>query len=134
MARIDQLPGLRRPIRTEINGQVVELLTVGYVARVLDRTVWTIRHWQKIGLFPKAPFMINPDDYRGRRSLYPASFVLALQKIGDRGYLGGRLNRDRWRLFHDQVWDAYEQTVAPLHPCVIGSPGDDGDEGGQVPA
>ncbi len=105
---------LRSPIRTEIDGRTCILLTIGHVALALGRTTWTVRYWTRLGLLPEAPFDLHPDEPRLRKRLYPESYVLALADIANRGYLGPRLDRDRWRRFQLDVWEAFRMTVVPL--------------------
>lgn len=90
------------------------MLTVGYVARVLGRTTWTLRYWTRIGLFPSTPFFWDPSETRTRFRLYPEPFVERLGEIREAGYVRHRLDRDDWGRFHDDVCRAYEQTVTPL--------------------
>lgn len=49
---------LRHPIKSEVNGNPVELVTVGYVALALGRTTWTVDRWERFGLIPPAPFLL----------------------------------------------------------------------------
>ncbi len=111
---VEMVKGLRGPICTEIDGRQWTLLTVGYVAHALRRTVWTVKYWERIGLFPAAPFISNGDVPSTRLRLYPRQFVDALEEIVARGYLGKRLDRDDWRRFRHEVFAAYEETVTPL--------------------
>lgn len=106
--------GLRHPIRTQINGQPVVLLTVGHLARALARTPWTVRHWQCLGLLPLPPFAIREEDFQRRRWLYPESFVEALAEVIERNGVGPRLERREWGAFQQQVAAAYRATVEPL--------------------
>jgi hypothetical protein len=105
---------LRSPIKTEIAGRPCTLLTIGHLAQALGRTTWTVRHWTRIGLLPQAPFDMWPDDPRRRRRLYPQPFVLALAEIAAMGYMGPRLDRNQWRRFQLEVWEAFAATVVPL--------------------
>jgi hypothetical protein len=134
---IQQMKSLHHPIPMEIGGEECQLLTVGYVAHVLHRTSWTIRHWTQLNLFPEAPFVLDPGTSRTRRRLYPSAFLEALGEITNRSYYGKRLDRDRWDRFHNDVFTAYEETVVPLlRQGVVAerrSPAID-DEGGQAKA
>ena len=116
---VEKQRNLHKPIHGVINGQPCELLTVGYLCLGLRRTSWTLRHWEKIGLFPPAPFVQHPDDSRIRRRLYPSPYVDALKDIGERGYLGRRMDRNQWNRFHDEVRAAYQTTVDPLMERVL---------------
>jgi hypothetical protein len=125
---------LRLPIRTEIGGRACTLLSIGHVAHALRRTTWTVRYWERIGLLPESPFVLNPDVPRTRRRLYPEGFVNRLGEIADRGYLGKRLDHEQWQQFHDEVLAAYWATVAPLLSGVTAGQLDEGagNKGGQA--
>ena len=109
-----QWKGLHRPIVTVINGHPITLLTIGYVARALGRTNGTIKYWERYGLLPQAAFISNPNNLSTRRRLYPEPYVERLGEIGRQGYVGQRMDRDCWRRFHHDVFEAYAATVAPL--------------------
>lgn len=115
---VEKVRNLRRPIYKEIGGHDYALFTIGYIASVLGRTVWTVKYWERIGLFPKAAFMLSPNVSRTRRRLYPEAFVDRLDDIVKQGYLGKRMNRADWRRFQHEVFAAFEATVRPL---IIGS-------------
>ena len=111
---VESVKGLRRPILTEVNGQRCVLYTSGWVAHVLQRTPWTIRWWQRKGLFPEPPFHINPDHPQNKRGLYPAEFLEALAEIAGRPYFMERLDHYDWKRFYNDVSAAWEATVVPL--------------------
>ena len=111
---VENVKGLRRPIHTEVNGQPLVLYSSGWVAHIMGRTPWTIRWWQRRGLFPQPPFIMNPDHPQTKRGLWPEDFLDALVEIAGRGYLKERLDYYEWRRFHNDVLDAYETTVRPL--------------------
>ena len=73
---------MRRPIKTVISGRPVELVTIGWVARAFGRTTSTIKYWERIGLFPRAPFRHHRNVPSANRRLYPRQFVTALTEIG----------------------------------------------------
>ena len=111
---------LRRPITADLGGQVVSLVTVGHVATALGRTRWTVDYWITLGLLPKPPFVINPNDDVIKRRLYPAAFVERLAVIANQ--IGPRLPRSEWQQFHNQVVDVYNDVVGPLIPKGITLP------------
>jgi hypothetical protein len=132
---VEKVRNLRAPIHKEVGGHEYALFTIGYVASVLGRTTWTIKHWERIGLFPKAAFMLSPSVSRTRRRLYPEAFVDRLDDIVKQGYLGKRMNRADWRRFQKEVFTAYKVTVAPIIDGVgvtESSTEDLTDEGGQA--
>ena len=113
---------LRRPITgtSDLGGQTVSLVTIGHVAAALRRTRWTVDYWITMGLLPKPPFVINPNDDVIKRRLYPAAFVERLAVIANQ--IGPRLPRSEWQGFHNQVVDAYNDVVGPLIPIGITLP------------
>ena len=110
----NKVRNLHTPIRVMVNNQECRMLTIGYVARALGRSTWTVKYWQRLSLLPPAPFVQHPNDPCTRRRLYPEPFVDAVHEIAGRGYLGVRLDRGDWKRFHDEIMAAHEVTVAPL--------------------
>jgi hypothetical protein len=92
----------------------VKLVTVGYLAQAVNRTTWSIRHWQAIGLMPPPPFHTNHPNPLYRRGVYPQSFVDAVAEIVKRNEIGPRLERRFWSAFRNEVDIAYEETVESL--------------------
>ena len=108
------MKGLRRPIKTNLNGQPVTFLTVGHLARAVHRTTWSVRHWQRLGLLPRPPFAIHRDDDQRRRWLYPADFVRRVAEVVAQYEIGERLNREDWGWFRDEVFAAFRDTMDSL--------------------
>ena len=99
---------------TAPNGTEVRLLTVGYVAAALGRSRWTLLEWERLGLLPKAPFVMNPRRHRAKRRLYTEEYVLELARIMERYYPAARLDRKQWRRFQQDVHQIYDRLVMPL--------------------
>jgi len=110
----ERISDLRAPIPFNIAGQEIELLTIAYVAHSLGRTPWTIRSWQRLGLFPRTPFHIHPAIPHLRRHLFPTQFVDAVAELVRRNHLRERLNRDGLDSIQRDVFEAYRLTVVPL--------------------
>jgi hypothetical protein len=91
-----------------------DLLTIGYLARAVGRTPWTILYWQRIGLLPPAPFVINANKVNIRRRLYPARYVAELARLMNKHYPSPRLERVYWSSFKKETSDAYRRHVQPL--------------------
>ena len=87
----------------EIGSEVHQLYMVGHVANALRRTVWSIKHWERIGLLPKPVFLLDPGDPRARRHLYPGTYIDALAEIAQHGYIGRRLDFDQWARFQREA-------------------------------
>jgi hypothetical protein len=111
---IERIKNLRRPITAAINGHSVELLTIGHLAHAVDRSTWTVKHWQRLGLLPRPPVILNPKVPSARRGLYPQLFVRSVAIIAKQDYMYPRLDRADWPKFHAEVLRAYEKTIAPL--------------------
>jgi hypothetical protein len=111
-----------RCIEIQVDGEIRTLCTIGKVASALDRSSWTIRHWQHLGLFPETPFFLNPEIPRTRRRLFPETFVKSLAEIGGQGFVGQRLDRKDWDRFHHEVLAAYKETVTPLISAGVTEP------------
>ena len=104
--------GLRHPISALVNGQPTTLLTVGHVAAALGRTTTCLKEWERMGLFPPAPYRL-----RGSRArVYPEQFVKSISLIRDQGYVGRRLHRSDWERFQSEVWRAYKEALKTLRP------------------
>jgi len=114
-----KIRSLRRPITHTVNGEVVTFLTIGYVAKAIGRTQWSVKHWQRLGLLPQPPFVLRPAAPEAKRGLYPQLFVKCLARIAKQDYVISRLDRKDWQRFQHEVWAAYEATVGPL----LGAPG-----------
>jgi hypothetical protein len=104
---------MRRPITTLISGKPVEMVTIGYVARVFGRSTATIKYWERVGLFPPAPFRFRPNAPSVNRRLYPSDFVKTLHRL-DFGYLGTRLDYRDFPRFHEEVRQALQDCLASL--------------------
>jgi hypothetical protein len=109
----DHIRSLHRPYEVQLNEQPVRLLTVGYLAAALHRTSWTVHHWERIGLLPPPPFVINPERLRTKRHLYPEAFIAAIAEMAEH-YSGRRLDREKWRAFQLEARQAYSRTVGVM--------------------
>jgi hypothetical protein len=108
------LPNHRHGLRITTPQGEIRMFTISYMAASLHRTRWTVLHWERIGLLPPAPFVINPKCSRTRRRLYPEHYVEELARIMTKHYPSLRLERESWRGFQEHVYDAYNRLVMPL--------------------
>ena len=109
---VEYVKSLQHPVQIAVGDRTVDLVTIGYVANVLDRTSWTIKYWTRLGLFPEPPYFLNPKDSCTRRRLYPADFIDALAIIVSHGYVGRRLDRHQWHRFRVDVFDAFDVSMS----------------------
>ncbi len=65
------------------------------MAEALGRTPATIRRWEKKGLLPRAPIVLEGVGLAGRRRLYPPELIVALREVAQRERFGRRLESDR---------------------------------------
>src|SRR5665213_163787 len=96
---VEHIRNLHKPVHANIDGHDYVLLTVGHVTRALGRSTWTVKYWERLRLFPKAPFRLHPDVPQCCKRLYPADFVTRLEAIVEKGYLGNRLDYEDWPRF-----------------------------------
>ena len=89
------------------------MLPIGYLTAALRRTRGTVLCWERMKLLPPPPFLMNPHRHRAKRRLYPENYLLELARIAKR-YPGARLEREQWRSFQEDVYDAYNRHVMPL--------------------
>lgn len=96
------------PIIKTIKGVETELFTVGALAMALEKTVVTIRFWEKKGFFPHAPYRLRSKSLNGNKvngnRVYTRELIeIAIQEFNLRGLLGSA--RIEWRQ-HDDLTDA----------------------------
>jgi hypothetical protein len=102
---------LHRPIELTIEGQEVRFFCVGYIAAILNRSRATICRWERLGLFPKAHYILKPNDRCVRRRLYSEAFLDALQELVVSRPLEPRLERDQWARFSHAVFAAHHDAA-----------------------
>ena len=68
-----------RPYKKTINGQVVEMFTIGALAQALNRPVSTLRMWMARGYLPNSPYRLPPVEVNGtmrkNRRLYTRPMI-----------------------------------------------------------
>lgn len=69
-----------------VYGKETELYTIGYVARLLKRSVETVRAWERQGVIPKPMFK-----HRNNVRLYHPDEVVAMKKVLKK--MGPKANR-----------------------------------------
>lgn len=89
-----------KPLIKKLNGQEVEMYTVGALARAINKTVYSVRSYEANGYIPKTPYrlpsrIVNGSPRPGRR-LYTREMITAVAKVlADNGLLEAR--RIEWR-------------------------------------
>ena len=108
------LRGLRHRIHVVTESGDCDLLTIGHLAAALRRSRWTVLYWERLGLLPGAPFVMNAERSMTKRRLYPAHYVRALAEVMERHYSGPRLEHEVWASFQRDVHSIYDRIVVPL--------------------
>jgi len=70
--------------------RVVDVCTIGELARALGKSTATIRRWERSGWLPKSPYWQRVKGGRGPRRLYPVGWVVALVTIAEAEGLANR--------------------------------------------
>lgn len=83
----------KQSIRVMVNGYEMELYTIGYAAKLLSRSVETLRAWERALIIPKPMFK-----YKNNVRLYHPLEVAAMKKILRKK----KLTRDELRT---QLWE-----------------------------
>ena len=110
----NKIKNLRKPIEAVIGDQIVKLYTLGFITNICGRSRRTLLRYIDSGVMAPAPFVLNPGSYEARRRLWPEAFLLRLEEIVQRGYVGQRMNAAELHRFHRDVFMADQETIAPL--------------------
>jgi len=96
------------PIIKTIRGEVVEVFTIGAFSQALEKKIVTIRHWEKKGYIPSAPYRLRSKNLNGKKvggnRVYTRVLIeIALEEFSARGLLGS--DRVEWNQ-HKDLTDA----------------------------
>jgi len=92
------------PIIKLVKGVETELFTIGALAQALEKTVVTIRSWEKKGYIPAAPYRLRSKSLNGKKvngnRVYTRVLIeIAIEEFNRRGLLGSA--RVEWNLHED---------------------------------
>ena len=92
------------PILKTIRGEVVEVFTIGSFAQALEKKIVTVRHWEKKGYIPSAPYRLRSKSLNGKKvggnRVYTRALIeIALEEFSARGLLGSA--RVEWSRHED---------------------------------
>lgn len=92
------------PIIKLVKGVETELFTIGALAMALEKTVVTIRSWEKKGYIPAAPYRLRSKSLNGKKvngnRVYTRVLIeIAIEEFARRGLLGSA--RVEWNLHED---------------------------------
>ena len=92
------------PIIKLVKGVETELFTIGALAQALEKTVVTIRSWEKKGYIPAAPYRLRSKSLNGKKvngnRVYTRVLIeIAIEEFNRRGLLGSA--RVEWNTHED---------------------------------
>jgi hypothetical protein len=96
------------PVLKTIRGEVVEVFTIGAFAKALEKQIVTLRHWEKKGYIPGAPYRLRAKTLGNKKvggnRIYTRELIeIAIEEFSARGLLGSA--RIEWNQ-HDDLTDA----------------------------
>ena len=96
------------PIVKTLGGTDTEVFTIGALAAALEKTIVTIRLWERKGYIPRAPYRLRSKTLKGEKTggnrVYTRSLIeSAIEEFNRRGLLGSA--RVEWNQ-HEDLTDA----------------------------
>ena len=87
-----------------MNGVETEVFTIGALAQALEKTIVTIRLWERKGYIPRAPYRLRSKTLRGQKTggnrVYTRALIeSAIEEFNRRGLLGSA--RVEWNQHED---------------------------------
>jgi hypothetical protein len=81
------------PIMKHLNGKETEVFTIGAMAKALEKSIISIRSWEKKGYLPRAPYRLrsktlNGEKVGGNRVYTRVLIEIAVEEFSKRGLLG----------------------------------------------
>jgi hypothetical protein len=98
----------KTPIIKTLGGVETEVFTIGALALALEKTIVTIRLWERKGYIPRAPYRLRSKTLAGKKTggnrVYTRALIeSAIEEFSLRGLLGSA--RVEWNQ-HDDLTDA----------------------------
>ena len=95
------------PIMKTLGGKETEVFTIGALAHALEKTIVTIRLWERKGYIPRAPYRLRAKVLKGQKTngnrVYTRALIeSAIEEFNRRGLLGSA--RVEWSQ-HDDLTD-----------------------------
>ena len=92
------------PIIKTLGGQDVEVFTISAFALALEKTIVTIRLWERKGYIPRAPYRLRSKTVKGQKTggnrVYTRALIeSAVEEFSQRGLLGTA--RVEWNQLED---------------------------------
>jgi hypothetical protein len=96
------------PIIKTLGGKETEVFTIGAVALALEKTIVTVRLWERKGYIPRAPYRLRSKTLGGKKTggnrVYTRALIeSAIDEFNRRGLLGSA--RVEWNQ-HEDLTDA----------------------------
>jgi hypothetical protein len=96
------------PITKTLGGKETEVFTIGALALALEKTIVTIRLWERKGYIPRAPYRLRSKTLKGEKTggnrVYTRALIeSAIEEFNRRGLLGSA--RVEWN-HHEELTDA----------------------------
>lgn len=96
------------PIVKTLGGKEVEVFTIGALAHALEKTIVTIRLWERKGYIPRAPYRLRAKVLKGQKTsgnrVYTRALIeAAVEEFSKRGLLGSA--RVEWSK-HDDLTES----------------------------
>jgi hypothetical protein len=96
------------PIVKTLGGTETEVFTIGALAAALEKTIVTIRLWERKGYIPRAPYRLRSKTLKGEKTggnrVYTRALIeSAIEEFNRRGLLGSA--RVEWNQ-HEDLTDA----------------------------
>ena len=100
------------PIMKTLNGVETEVFTIGALALALEKTIVTIRLWERKGYIPRAPYRLRSKTLKGQKTggnrVYTRALIeSAVTEFDRRGLLGAA--RVEWSQ-HDDLTETLVRT------------------------
>jgi hypothetical protein len=81
------------PIMKRLGGEEVEVFTIGALAKALEKSIISIRSWEKKGYIPRAPYRLRSKSLNGQKvggnRVYTRVLIeIAIEEFSKRGLLG----------------------------------------------
>jgi len=99
------------PIIKTLAGKETQVFTIGALAQALEKTIVTIRLWERKGFIPRAPYRLRAKTVKGQKTggnrVYTRALIeSAVEEFNKRGLIGTA--RVEWNQ-HDDLTDALIQ-------------------------
>lgn len=96
------------PIMKTLGGQEVEVFTISALAHALEKSIVSVRLWERKGYIPRAPYRLRSKTLKGQKTggnrVYTRALIEAtVEEFAKRGLLGTA--RVEWNQ-HDDLTDA----------------------------